>query len=119
MGAMLGVVFSANALLLFIFLAVQTGTFEIPLWIAVADSLQSQSALTWAFLLVLLGAATKFAQFPFHFWLPNVIQALTPVNAYLPSATVVKAGIYLLAWQATENLLAPPGYVQAVLGGQS
>ncbi len=60
----------------------------------------SGTAITVALVLVLMGAFTKSAQFPFHFWLPGAMAAPTPVSAYLHSATMVKAGIVLMARMA-------------------
>ncbi len=65
--------------------------------IYLGEQIQSSALYLPALILVLLGAFTKSAQFPFHFWLPNAMAAPTPVSAYLHSATMVKAGVYLLA----------------------
>jgi len=62
-----------------------------------SGSLVSDPLYVGIAVLVLLAAFTKSAQFPFHFWLPNAMQAPTPVSAYLHSATMVKAGLYLVA----------------------
>ncbi len=74
-----------------------TGSYEINVWLQNPAVVQESPLAPAAFLLILLGAMTKSAQFPFHFWLPNAMEAPTPVSAYLHSATMVKAGIYLLA----------------------
>lgn len=106
-------------------LSSEEGTFRLSALID-SGSLDSLDSLTTlAIILLIVGAAAKSAQVPFHFWLPNAMEAPTPVSAFLHPATMVKAGVYLLArfspslsshplW---EPLLLTLGGVTAVIGG--
>ncbi|MGV8828919.1 MAG: hydrogen gas-evolving membrane-bound hydrogenase subunit E [Breznakibacter sp.] len=141
MGAMLGIVFSDNLMVLFIFweitsitsffligfdhhlekarqaaqqallitaggglsllmaiilIAQQTGTLRISELLANQTSLANSEYYPLIIALLMIGALTKSAQFPFHFWLPGAMNAPTPVSAYLHSATMVNAGVFLL-----------------------
>lgn len=72
------------------------GSYDINDWIAGADSIKQSKLYLPGLLLILAGVFTKSAQFPFHFWLPGAMQAPAPVSSYLHSATMVKAGVFLL-----------------------
>ena len=73
------------------------GSYDLDAVLASGDLIRASHLYPWALGLVLLGVFTKSAQFPFHFWLPHAMAAPTPVSAYLHSATMVKAGVFLLA----------------------
>ncbi|KKW68578.1 hypothetical protein AAV94_04230 [Lampropedia cohaerens] len=94
-------------------LGMQLQTWRLSEMAVRAPALLDSAWLVPAVVLLLLGALTKSAQFPFHFWLPQAMAAPTPASAYLHSATMVKLGIYLLA--RFDALLAPVAWLGPTL----
>jgi len=77
-------------------LKIAGASFTLSHWVTADDQIRQHTLYPAIFAAVLLGAMTKSAQFPFHFWLPNAMSAPTPISAFLHAATMVKAGVYLL-----------------------
>lgn len=101
----------------FVLLAVAAGTSRVSELVANAPALAHHPLLPWAAGLVVIGIATKSAQFPFHGWLPRAMEAPTPVSAYLHAATMVKAGVYLALRMLPVLGAAAPFRVGLVLAG--
>ena len=102
------------------------GSYDLSVILTQRAAIQASDWYLPALILILLGAFTKSAQFPFHFWLPHAMAAPTPVSAYLHSATMVKAGLFLLArlWPVLAGtpewfyLVTTTGLVTLLLGAK-
>jgi len=100
------------------------GSYDLSVILQNREAIQADPMFLPALILILLGCFTKSAQFPFHFWLPHAMAAPTPVSAYLHSATMVKAGIFLMArmWPVFSGtpewfyLVTSAGLITMVLG---
>ncbi|GAD54931.1 LOW QUALITY PROTEIN: pH adaptation potassium efflux system a [Limimaricola cinnabarinus LL-001] len=100
------------------------GSYDLSVILEQRELVQASPLYLPALLLILLGCFTKSAQFPFHFWLPHAMAAPTPVSAYLHSATMVKAGLFLLArlWPVLSGtpewvvIVSSAGLITMVLG---
>ncbi|WP_375001859.1 Na+/H+ antiporter subunit A [Aeromicrobium sp. CTD01-1L150] len=123
MNALLVTTFGGLVMLIGLFiLDIEAGTARIS---EILIDPPSGTATTWAILLVLVGAVSKSALVPFHFWLPGAMAAPTPVSAYLHAAAMVKAGVFLIALLAPafadvpgwRPLLITLGIVTMILGG--
>jgi len=101
-----------------------TGSYRLTDILQQGDVIRQSELYPYILLLILGGCFTKSAQFPFHFWLPHAMAAPTPVSAYLHSATMVKAGIYLMArfWPVMSGtdlwfyVVATTGLITMVMG---
>jgi multicomponent K+:H+ antiporter subunit A len=102
------------------------GSYDLSVILTQKDAIQASPMYLPALILILLGCFTKSAQFPFHFWLPHAMAAPTPVSAYLHSATMVKAGLFLMArmWPVLAGtpewfwIVASTGLITMVIGAK-